>query len=209
MDKLVYIVNGNAQYRSLFQSLGFKVAQDLGKHVDLVCFTGGADVTPAMYGDNKHPYTGNDIARDQFEVRMFDKAKDLAIPMVGICRGGQFLNVMSGGRMYQHVTKHGIHGTHDMIDVETGEHIPVTSTHHQMFMPSEQAVIVAIATLGGEREWYDGEVFKRDVSNTDYEVVYYEATNSLCFQPHPEFNGEGLEAMKDYFARCLNKYLGV
>jgi GMP synthase-like glutamine amidotransferase len=189
--KKVYIVGGNGQYANLFEGLGFSTTGNI-VGADLVCFTGGADVSPHLYGDKKHQYTGSDYARDSFEMRLFDEVRQNGIPMVGICRGGQFLNAMSGGRMYQHVTKHGIHGTHDMIDVETGEHIPVTSTHHQMFMPSEQAIIVAIATLGGEREWYDGEVFKRDVSNTDYEVVYYEATNSLCFQPHPEFNGEGL-----------------
>lgn len=206
--KSVYIISGSQQYANLFEELGYKTTAVID-HADFVCFTGGADVTPAMYGDNKHQYTGNDIARDQREVKIFDLCQQRQLPTVGICRGGQFLNVMSGGRMYQHVTKHGIHGTHDMIDVETGENIPVTSTHHQMFMPSDKAVVVAIATLGGDREWYDGQVFKRDVSNTDYEVLYYEHTNSLCFQPHPEFGGEALQPMKRYFAHCLNKYLGV
>jgi carbamoylphosphate synthase small subunit len=206
--KHVYIINGNGQYRSLFEGLDFEIVNELPL-ADLVVFTGGADVSPELYWDKKHQYTGNDIARDMFEMRMFDKAKDLAIPMVGICRGGQFLNVMNGGRMYQHVEKHAIHGTHEIVDMETGEHIQVTSTHHQMFMPADNAINVAIATLGGEREWYDGEVFKRDVSNTDYEVVFYEETKCLCFQPHPEFGGEDLQPMRDYFARLLNKYLGV
>lgn len=35
--------------------------------------------------------------------------------MVGICRGAQFLNVMAGGKMIQHVEGHAIHGTHEIV----------------------------------------------------------------------------------------------
>lgn len=201
----IAIINGNAQYKALFQSLGHEIVSLI--QAQAVVFTGGADVTPALYGDSKHPFTGNDPARDNAEQMVFEQAIIMGIPMVGICRGAQFLNVMSGGRMYQHVEKHT--RAHSITDVETGEVVFVSSTHHQMMLPSPDALLVATAALGGERQWFDGQVAKKDISKEDIEVVYYKDTNCLCFQAHPEFNTPEYEGMKQYFKRCLSKYLGV
>lgn len=206
MKTLVFIINGSNEYKRMFELAGFGITNNI-HDAGLVCFTGGADVTPSLYGDKQHKYTGNNPERDAHEAHFFTMAQELGIPCVGICRGGQFLNVMSGGRMYQHVEEHC--GDHDLIDSETGETIRVTSTHHQMFMPSDKATILAIANLQGTREWYDGQVFKRDVSNTDYEVVFYEHTRSLCFQPHPEFRSYEESRMRSWFFELVSKHLGV
>jgi len=205
----VAIINGSSQYTRLFtQVLGMtEVAFDRDERYppDLVVFTGGEDVTPALYGDAAHKFTGNSPYRDEQEKAVFNYCVDHDIPMVGICRGAQFLNVMSGGRMYQHVSGH--LGNHEIVDMDSGDTIVVSSTHHQMMMPSGKAIIKAISTLGGTREWYDGQVFKRDVSNTDYEVVFYPETRCLCFQPHPEFPGEHYAGMRDYFTHLVNELL--
>lgn len=201
----VAIISGSQQYAALFKSLGHELVSIAS--AELVVFTGGADVTPALYGDAAHPMTYHDAARDMVESSAFEICVEKAIPMVGICRGAQFLNVKSGGRMYQHVEKHT--RSHSITDVETGETVHVSSTHHQMMMPSPEAVLVATAALGGEREWFDGAVARRDVSKEDIEVVFYPNTNALCFQPHPEFDYPEYEGMKDYFRRLLAKYLGV
>ena len=113
---------------------------------------------------------------------------------------------MSGGRMYQHVENHC--GDHELIDSITGETIRVTSTHHQMFLPSDKATILATSNLLGAREWYDGQVFKRDVSETDYEVLFYEHTRSLCFQPHPEFPSEADSRMRSWFFELVHDHSG-
>lgn len=205
----VLIVAGNSQYRRLFEDvLGFEITSQITE-ANVVCFTGGEDVSTDLYGDEKHQATSCNPARDDHELEIFTHCVQNGIPMVGICRGAQFLNVASGGRMYQHVGSHAIAGTHLLVDLETGEPIPVTSTHHQMMMPHEEANVLAIATLGGFREWYDGNVAKRDTSNTDYEVVYYPGTRCLCFQPHPEFGGEEYAPMKQYFKRLVNQYLEI
>lgn len=202
----VLIVNGSPDYRKLFESMGHTLVGDITS-AELVVFTGGADVTPSLYGDAPHPFTGNSPGRDKAEMFIFEQAIKYSIPMVGICRGGQFLNVMSGGRMYQHVEKHT--RSHSITDLQTGETVYVSSTHHQMMMPSPRALLVATAALSGEREWYDGGVFQKDISKEDIEVVYYEHTKSLCFQPHPEFNAPEYEGMKRYFQGLLSRFLGV
>lgn len=200
----VFIVNGSYAYQQLFLSMGMSITDSL-EDASLVCFTGGADVTPSLYGAEKHKYTGNSYARDMQEQLVFLAAVDKNIPCVGICRGAQFLNVMSGGEMYQHVEEHT--RSHTITDLQTGETVYVSSTHHQMMKPAPTGLLVASSTLGGAREWFEGEVFKKDVSKEDIEVVFYEHTKCLCFQPHPEFDDEGYEGMHTYFRSLLNRYL--
>jgi carbamoylphosphate synthase small subunit len=202
----VYIINGSADYASLFLSLGFTITKEFN-NAELLVFTGGADVAPSLYGDAQHPTTGIHPSRDVQETTLFRIALNRKIPMVGICRGGQFLNVMSGGRMYQHVSAHT--RSHSITDVESGETVYVSSTHHQMMMPSPEAVLVATAALGGSREWFDGPVARKDVSKQDIEVVYYPHTRALCFQPHPEFNSPEYAGMRSYFQSLLKRFLGV
>jgi GMP synthase-like glutamine amidotransferase len=202
--KKVFIVASSHEYAEMFKALGFAITTSR-ETADLVCFTGGADVTPKLYGDACHPYTHYEKARDADEMEEYEFCITNNIPMIGICRGAQFLNVMSGGRMYQHVDKHT--RSHEITDLQTGQTLYVSSTHHQMMMPSPKGLLVASSALGGSREWYDGEVFKKDISKEDIEVVYYAHTKCLCFQPHPEF--DGYDDMRDYFNNLLCVYLGV
>ena len=200
----VYIAHGNYEYSNLFVNLGFHLCDEAGA-ADLICFTGGADVTPKLYGDVKHPGTFNDVWRDRQEKDLFDTAMEFNIPMVGICRGGQFLNVMSGGRMYQDVTGHT--RSHHIVDKITGETVYVSSTHHQMIMPSNEAEIIATSIgVNSKREWYDREVFELDATDEGIEVVFYPKTRALCFQPHPEFRSAEYNGMFRYFKELLKRY---
>jgi GMP synthase-like glutamine amidotransferase len=200
----VFIVSGSMAYQMMFISNGFTVVEDI-EFADLVCFTGGEDVTPALYGHDTHPQTYSSLRRDEKEKAIFDACRERNLPMVGICRGGQFLNVMSGGKMYQHVTNHT--RQHYIEDIISGSHILVSSTHHQMMWPSDDAEPVAVAHNEGTREWMDGAIIKREPSNTDWEVVFYPSTKCLCFQPHPEF--EGYYDMTTYFFSLIESKLKV
>lgn len=73
--------------------------------LDGILFTGGPDVDPAIYGDDwVHPKTyGIDARRDAFELDLARAAEAAGIPILGICRGEQVLNVALGGTLIQHV----------------------------------------------------------------------------------------------------------
>lgn len=204
--KKVFIVNGDKSYHDLFTSLGFTITRDI-EQANLVCFTGGSDVSPEMYGHKKHPATYNDPLRDLVEGQVFSQARKLDIPMVGICRGGQFLNVMSGGEMYQDVTKHG--RSHSITDLQTGETIYVSSTHHQMIKHSPEGILVASSNLYGNRDYWDGQVFVLEQSECDNEVVFYPNTKCLCFQPHPEYSAPEYEGMRKYFGELLFRFFEI
>ena len=69
---------------------------------DGVLFTGGEDVEPARYKENtKYPSVHASRARDDFEFGLLDAALDRRLPILGICRGIQMINVRFGGTLYQ------------------------------------------------------------------------------------------------------------
>lgn len=118
----------------------------------------------------------------------YQAAKLLGKPMAGICRGGQFLNVMNGGKLWQNVNGHALHGTHDAYlldeDGRVIEEVQVTSTHHQMIRPTDWAEILVSSNEASRKE-NDKESVAGD--GHDCESCFYEGTQSLCFQPHPEY----------------------
>lgn len=72
--------------------------------VDGILFTGGNDVNPQYYGEDPIKEIGVlDCERDAFELKLYRKAVEKDIPILGICRGSQIMNVASGGKLYQDV----------------------------------------------------------------------------------------------------------
>jgi gamma-glutamyl-gamma-aminobutyrate hydrolase PuuD len=181
---IVHVVGGDPLTEDMFLNRGFACHAN-PQYADLICFTGGADVSPELYGEKKHPTTNSDINRDNREKIIFHDF--VATPKVGICRGGQFLNVMSGGRMWQDVDNHC--RSHEMRICDTNERVMVTSTHHQMIRPTKEAEILAVAYESTRKET---AIHVSKVGH-DIEVVYYDDTLSLCFQPHPEYGMESCE----------------
>lgn len=64
--------------------------------------TGGADIYPGRYGEESDTARCGafDLERDQFEFKAFELAKSLKMPILGICRGMQLINVASGGTLH-------------------------------------------------------------------------------------------------------------
>jgi putative glutamine amidotransferase len=78
---------------------------DILRVVDGLIFSGGSDLDPKLFGDTVlHPDTyGIDHDRDAFELALAKLAWDADVPVLGICRGIQSLNVAFGGTLHQHV----------------------------------------------------------------------------------------------------------
>lgn len=186
----VYVEGRARAYETMFREAGFTIAPL--KDAELVCLTGGADVNAIMYGEHNHYTTCFDRGRDEACLRMWKHCQANKIPMVGICRGGQFLNVVNGGRLWQDVNNHAINGTHEATTY-LGEVVQVTSTHHQMMRPSPKGdVIMHVRGRSTIRQHMrDGISVSDTGEHEDVEAVFYPETNTLCFQPHPEFANNG------------------
>src|SRR3954449_129602 len=115
--------------------------------LDGLILAGGADLDPASYGAEPHPETrGSNADRDRFELALARSALERDMPVLGICRGMQMLNVACGGTLQQHldeVATHrhtpGVFGDHE-VELDAGslaaraagrEGVAVRSHHHQ------------------------------------------------------------------------------
>jgi putative glutamine amidotransferase len=86
---------------------------ELLDRVDGLVISGGGDLDPATYGAERHPETSLVIAeRDAFELALTRRAVQRDLPVLGICRGIQVLNVAFGGTLLQHLPEHVGHGDH-------------------------------------------------------------------------------------------------
>jgi putative glutamine amidotransferase len=70
--------------------------------IDGLILSGGTDISPEVYGEQliKEEWKGN-LIRDQFEMSLCKKALSRKIPVLGICRGMQIINIVQGGTIYQ------------------------------------------------------------------------------------------------------------
>ena len=72
--------------------------------LDGLIITGGRDVDPAAYGQAPHPRTDEPARdRDAWEFALLQGALNRRLPVLGICRGAQILNVALGGTLHQHL----------------------------------------------------------------------------------------------------------
>ena len=125
---------------------------EMVKSVDGICFTGGADVDPKRYFEEKMSCCGEtEDKRDLFELAVFFVATEENKPILGICRGMQLINVAMGGTLYQdilteyvsdiaHIQKEGKFEHSHEVNVINGsplynllgnERIKINSFHHQ------------------------------------------------------------------------------
>ncbi|MET7473919.1 gamma-glutamyl-gamma-aminobutyrate hydrolase family protein [Streptomyces sp. NPDC005648] len=160
--------------------------------LDGLVIAGGPDVEPVHYGAEPHPRTGPPArARDAWELALIDAALAARVPLLGICRGMQLLNVALGGTLVQHIDGHaevvGVFGRHSVKPVPgtryaeiAPEEVSVPTYHHQAvdrlgsgLMPSAYAA--------------DGTVEAVEVPTADRWV--------LGVQWHPEM-GEDLRVMQ-------------
>ncbi len=80
------------------------LAPDLVARLDGICLSGGPDLDPAAYGAARHAQLGPTAAGlDAFELAVVREARAAELPILGICRGMQLLDVASGGTLHQHV----------------------------------------------------------------------------------------------------------
>jgi putative glutamine amidotransferase len=93
--------------------------------IDALVLSGGSDVDPATYGARPHPETANTRPeRDRFELALGTRALERDMPVLGICRGMQMLNVIQGGTLNQHVR--------DLVQNNLHRHTPGAFSDHEV-----------------------------------------------------------------------------
>lgn len=149
---------------------------------DGLLMTGGVDVNPRLYGEEPCAECGQiqDI-RDELEYRLLDQALEADMPVLGICRGSQILNVFLGGTLYQDLAtqrpgclNHAMMPPYEApchrVLLEKGEplhnllqvdELPVNSIHHQAVKRVAPTLIPLARSMDGiiEGVWMPGKRF--------------------------------------------------
>jgi putative glutamine amidotransferase len=93
-----------------------RLLEEPGELLDLLdglVLAGGADIDPASYGAQAHPETVDTVPeRDRFEIALTRAAIERDLPVLGICRGMQLINVAFGGSLLQHLPERFGHHEH-------------------------------------------------------------------------------------------------
>lgn len=155
---------------------------------DLVVFSGGSDVDPQLYGEKPHPSVYVSHQRDETDMALYVMCLEHGIPMLGICRGAQFLHVMNGGKLFQDVDGH--NGSHAIWDILGKQRIEkISSVHHQMVRPNTDNGMEIIATAAKSNVRYVDANHKMEGSHLDIEAFFYRDTCCVGIQGHPEYEG--------------------
>src|SRR5271156_6745025 len=143
------------------------IAERVLDGLDGLLITGGNDVDPAVYGQPPHPGTDKPSQqRDAWEFALLRAALKRGLPVLGICRGAQVLNVALGGTLHQHLPDVVGHSRHQAgnavfstsrmhIDPGTrlatlvGEHSDGQCYHHQAIAELGKGLIVSARDRDG------------------------------------------------------------
>ena len=148
------------------------------QHCDALLLSGGRDIHPSLYGSNLLHYSGApndgfDKERDLFELNALRRAWDRNLPVLGICRGMQLINVARHGTLVQDLgdeklnsihrggpdKKHELHIEDRTLLAEiTGERTgEVNSAHHQAIRQLGEGLMVNARAADGTAEGIEWE----------------------------------------------------
>lgn len=159
---------------------------DLTKE-DILILWGGGDISPMLYNKalSKRGYGGEYPGpRDHVEWNMLQRAMELNVPIIGVCRGAQMLCAAAGGHLIQHLDNHA--GRNHEITTVKGETLTVNSLHHQMMYPFEvDHRLLAWSKENLSRSYYDEDKILDDIP-CEPELVVFPKIRGIAAQWHPE-----------------------
>lgn len=189
-------------------------AKEVIQYLDGILLSGGEDVHPLFYGEP--PLTKLQTLspeRDRWELELFKQAMKKNIPLLGICRGSQIINVALGGTLYQDIDSQlpGVNGHHPTgikgdeiyhnIDIDLGselykifivEKLGINSFHHQGIKKLADNLKISS--------------FSEDGIIESYEYAKMESQYIVGVQWHPEGmigkHKEFLKLFENFVERC-------
>jgi putative glutamine amidotransferase len=158
---------------------------ELFEVLDGILFTGGGDLEPTLYDTQDRGSVGIDGDRDRLELLLARRAADAGLPIFGICRGQQLINVALDGGLIQDVGEHRQDAPREAASHEVevapgsyladtiGERVEVNTFHHQVVDPERIGKGLKVSAFSA-----DGQRFIEGLESADGKI--------LTVQWHPE-----------------------
>lgn len=186
-----------APFDEIFKEKFNAIQKGTVEGADALLLWGGTDIHSSFYKQQPHPANENKAPspsyRDMLEWELMREAYQRNIPIIGVCRGAQFLCVFSGGSLIQdckgHYSGHGLK-TYDGLSM----HAP--ANHHQMMNPKKgtfDLLAWAETPMGTDKQIEHGKPAEGELidQKIDPEVLWFQDTKGLAIQPHPEWGSPG------------------
>jgi gamma-glutamyl-gamma-aminobutyrate hydrolase PuuD len=170
---------------------------DVVSRLDALVMTGGEDFAPALYGEKESPKLGAvNGPRDDFDMRLIAAARRHRLPVLGICRGCQLVNIAFGGTLYQDLPSEfpakGVQhrGVHHPISIQPDSrlslalmgatNVVVNSAHHQAVKKLAPGFRITALSPEGVVEAIEGE---------EYPAVglQFHPEHLFCNEDRPDF----------------------
>lgn len=204
-QSIAHWIMGHGALAFMLPTLGFDAevsrrrvsVQHYVDSLDGLLLQGGADVSPASYGQTPlRPEWSGDPIRDHYEIELIDGFLGQGKPVLGICRGAQLINVAFGGTLYQDVAlQHPGAGVH--VDLEAYDQL----RHDIVFEPGSRLEQLHHGQTGGrvnsihhqavDRLGGDLRVEARSVGDGIIEAIRGKGSVFVAgVQWHPEFHAQ-------------------
>lgn len=152
-----------------------------------VIITGGHDVDPVLYAEESEVRPRYDSERDAFESEIIDDALDRSLPLLGICRGAQLLNVRRGGNLYQELRSRRVHTSNRATILPLKTLLVEPESRLYELMATDRARINSIHNQGINRLGEGLVVSGRDLDGIVQAVEDPRRDFLMGVQWHPEF----------------------
>lgn len=206
----VHIFGKSHAVTKIFKDRGFEIVESPTDKFEIAVLTGGQDICPYLYGEREIVETYFDAERDLEEIK-FLKSLPSMMPKIGICRGGQLMNVVIGnGRMIQDVDHHRATKHSVVFDgFRKGDQkktLYINSYHHQLMIPGEDGIVYGYSHLSTVRKTQKEaiKIPRPSEDNPDPEIIYYWNGNTICFQAHPEYDSDKDNQTRELFFECVD-----
>ncbi|WP_281950416.1 gamma-glutamyl-gamma-aminobutyrate hydrolase family protein [Nitrosophilus kaiyonis] len=148
--------------------------------------SGGIDINPSLYGETSYKFSNFDIKRDEMELFFLEKALMKNLPVFGICRGMQLINVFFEGTLHFDIKDLDLNHPHPKTPLPLKDVFIKKDSHLYKIIMSERIKVNALhhqavdkIGLGLKKSAYD--------KNHIIQAIEHETLNILGVQWHPEF----------------------
>lgn len=180
--------------------------EDILEGFDALLITGGSDIDPILYGEKDNGLSKNlDPELDRFQQTLISNAQKKGVPILGICRGFELINVIYGGTLYQDILSERPDAINHMRDDEPYSGVHKIKVVEGTFLDSvftEPSIMVNSLHHQGVKTLGFG--LKASAFAPDGIIEAFEGENVLAVQWHPESMADG---MNDLFKAFIEEFI--
>lgn len=175
---------------------------------DGLLVTGGHDMQSLLYGEDSTIESEHDPDRDEMEKELILKALDRKIPVLGICRGMQMINVVLGGKLYQDIYTTFPHLKRKRSPFPLEQAFIESGSKLSLALNTRQTSINALHHQAVKELGQNLKVTARDRFNLIQGIEHKEAPFILGVQWHPEYllyRSSHRSLMKTFVQKCFER----